>query len=163
MYNAKDVWISDSCVIIDLFSAGVISHLFSLDYTIKTTDFVVNELISVDESSLKGFDVVITSSEEILDLIEIRNNHPGLSITDISVYYHANKRGWVIITGDGALRKFASEKGILVHGTLWILDEFVEAGCLLPDEAADALNSILNSGGRLPLEECEKIIKKWLE
>ena len=46
MADSKEVWISDTCIIIDLFNAGILSHLFSLKYSIKTTDFVISELLS---------------------------------------------------------------------------------------------------------------------
>jgi rRNA-processing protein FCF1 len=161
MADSKEVWISDTCIIIDLFNAGILFHLFSLEYTIKTTDFVINELLSVNKNLLSDFDVVVTPSEEMKEISTIRNLHPGLSITDVSVYYHAKKSGWVLITGDNTLRNLALKNKIDVHGVLWILDEFVNSGCITPQTAIDSLDKILNSGGRLPYEECEKMKRKW--
>ena len=120
MDNPKEVWISDTCIIIDLFNAGILNHLFSLDYSIKTTDFVIREVFSIDKEHLSEFDVVKTSAEEMEELIKIRTLQPGLSITDISVYYHAKKEGFVLITGDNLLRKTAQRNGVNVHGLLWI-------------------------------------------
>jgi hypothetical protein len=47
------------------------------------------------------------------------------------------------------------------HGTLWILEEMIERGILLPSDAAAALRTMLASKRWLPRAECEKLIKKW--
>lgn len=161
MADSKEVWISDTCIIIDLFNAGILSHLFSLKYTIKTTDFVISELLSVDKNLLLDFDVVATPAEEMEEISSIKNLYPGLSVIDVSVFYHAKKSGWVLITGDNTLRKLALKEKMDVHGVLWILDEFVNSGCITPQTAIDSLDKILNLGGRLPFDECEKFRRKW--
>ena len=74
MADSKEVWISDTCIIIDLFNAGILSHLFSLKYTIKTTDFVISELLSVDKNLLKDFDVVVTPSDEMKEISTIHKS-----------------------------------------------------------------------------------------
>ena len=161
MADPEEIWISDSCIIIDLHNAGILPLLFRLNYTIKTTDFVINELKSINDDLLKDFDIVTTSEEEMLELYTIRGLHMSLSITDVSVYHHAKKSGLILITGDNTLRKLAIKEKVKVHGILWVLDEFVNSGCLSPGEAIDSLNKILNLGGRLPEEECGKMVDGW--
>lgn len=68
----------------------------------------------------------------------------------------------VLITGDNTLRKLALKEKMDVHGVLWIPDEFVNSGCITPQTAIDSLEKILNSWGRLPEDECERLREKWL-
>ncbi|WP_052300881.1 hypothetical protein [Methanoplanus limicola] len=68
-----------------------------------------------------------------------------------------------MITGDNLLRKTAQRNGVNVHGILWILDEFVIAGCISSQKALKSLEKIIKAGGRLPYEECEKLRKKWVK
>ncbi|MBE0467410.1 MAG: DUF3368 domain-containing protein [Candidatus Desulforudis sp.] len=66
-----------------------------------------------------------------------------------------------MLTGDKDLRTAAQDEGIVVHGTLWVLDQLVEQHAAPPHEIAAALKRMLQKGSRLPRLECEKRLRRW--
>ncbi len=68
--------------------------------------------------------------------------------------------GTSLLTGDRHLREAATQEGVAVHGTLWLLDELVRLGTIVPLQAA-ALEHMLAHGRRLPQDECQKRIERW--
>ena len=51
--------------------------------------------------------------------------------------------------------------GIEVKGILWVLDMIVERKLLIPQRALNALEAILEAGGRIPSEECGERRQRW--
>jgi hypothetical protein len=46
-----------------------------------------------------------------------------------------------LLTGDGLLRRVAAEKGLRVHGVLWVIDELAVAGACATSLLIEALRS----------------------
>ena len=74
----------------------------------------------------------------------------------------AIKRNWILLTGDGNLRKAAIEEKVHCHGTIWIYDELLRAGKITKKSYKENLKKLLNlpiaGHRRLPLEELMKRI-----
>ena len=66
-----------------------------------------------------------------------------------------------LLTNDKPLRDIATEAGIEVHGTLWILDNMVCLNLISPGDAVDALESMIAKGSRFPPLECDRRMKRW--
>lgn len=73
----------------------------------------------------------------------------------------ALERRWGLLTGDRELRHVAEERGLEVHGVLWVLDQLVEHGLLAPRAARRSLRAMLDQGAWLPADECEKRFSRW--
>jgi len=96
---------------------------------IHTTDFVVaelvneeqldwlEELINVQKLVVNGF-----SGEEIAAIFEKEKDNFGLSLTDCSAWQWAAKNEGILLTGDAQLRRVATEAGVEVHGSIWLLE-----------------------------------------
>ena len=69
--------------------------------------------------------------------------------------------GKSIQPGDGPLRRIAEADGIPVHGILYLLDELITNGILLPLSATEALKHLKNINPRLPIGDVEERLKKW--
>lgn len=68
-----------------------------------------------------------------------------------------------MLTGDQALRKAAeSEKTVVVHGALWLLDQMIEHKVLSKKKAATSLQEMLEFGARLPKPACDDRLKRWV-
>ena len=67
----------------------------------------------------------------------------------------------VLLTGEKRLRALAEQRGVEVHGTLWLLERMIEAGALSPTLAADALERMLECGRRLPVERGRELMRHW--
>ena len=63
----------------------------------------------------------------------------ALSLSDLLSLQLAKDEGCLLLANDRALRKLASDRGVVVHGSLWVLDELVLGGLLTPSKASDAL------------------------
>lgn len=50
---------------------------------------------------------------------------------------------------------------VVVHGTLWLLDRLVEARWVGAIEARRTLAAMMNSGRRLPKNECSERLRGW--
>ena len=63
--------------------------------------------------------------------------------------------GRTFVDGDG------TREGVVVHGTLWVLDATVRLGVVSPVQAAQALEQMLERGSRLPQTERQKRLRQW--
>lgn len=166
----KIIVVKDSNLFIDLELMGMTHLWLQLPYRTVTTSLVVNEL-EIGEHSLSlsminngQIEEYVVGSFELFDLIE-SYNHLELSETDLSVLLAAESYGGMILSGDGALRKVASEREIEVHGTLWVLEELIKADKITSLMAAERLEYLLNLTGVnrrfLPKNLCAARIEYW--
>lgn len=163
------VAISDANILIDLFNINLLETFINLNLEINTTDFVMKEVDGIPEQKAKiaplvlsgGLKVNVFSNEELLEVIQKNQTNNGVSIEDCSVWYWAEQNNAIILTGDRRLRNAASNSGIEVHGSLWVLDEFVKQQTLTKQEACKAIKELILSNGRLPKKECDKRVGKW--
>jgi len=66
-----------------------------------------------------------------------------------------------VLTGDGRLRREATQAGLNVHGTVWAFDELVSQGLLGKELAAGKLEDLMAVNPRLPRKDCENRIRRW--
>ncbi len=147
----------------------ILSRLFDLPYPIHTTDIILSaELEPEQREALDQFvkqgklEVRTFSIEELIAIGELVDQ-TRLEAGEMSVLFHAREIGGIMLSGDGAFRKYVRQQGLKVHGTLWILDELVTHQILSPKEAHAALTLMLAQGSdrRLPKAECEKRLREW--
>jgi hypothetical protein len=51
--------------------------------------------------------------------------------------------------------------GLQVHGALWLMDQMVAHQIIEKKVAAQHLQSMLTSGARLPVADCQKRLTLW--
>lgn len=157
------ILVSDTNIWIDLHRSGLLSTVFALPHHFVTTDFVWRELRHPPGQQLTDLGLTIEglSGDEVLSLFELRQTLGNSSLADVSCYFLSRERGWTLLTGDGALRKSGQQGQLEVRGVIWILDELERHALLSAHQLADALDSMLNAGARLPKDECRKRLKRW--
>ncbi|MBP7484697.1 MAG: hypothetical protein KA781_05250 [Aquabacterium sp.] len=160
---AQRIYISDTNIWIDFGRAGLLDALFALPFTFVSTDFVVNELSHPDPVALRSLGLVVQNLNEVevQSLFGLMVDHGNSSLADVSCYLVAKAQGHPLLTGDGRLRKQAIKDGLHVHGALWLLDELVANRVINPNQAADALQTMLTEGARLPSQECTHRLAAW--
>lgn len=168
------VAVKDANVFIDLESMGILDLWFQLDYHTMTSSFVVVELENGGHdnavASICAGQVTegIISMEEMMgefDRLRLECEPLGLSIADVSVLFLALREDAILLSGDKPLRTKAKLRSVEVHGTLWIMDQLVEAGLLSRQLAAQRLSKLLSRTGKeqryLPRAECQSRITRW--
>lgn len=159
----QQVYISDTNIWIDFRNADLLDALFDLPFQLCSTDFVLSELQDWDPQALIQRGLVVHGLDESATarLFGLMAAHNNSSVADVSCYLLAQETGHPLLTGDGRLRKQATQDGLQVHGALWLLDRLVEYKVAAPNAAAKGLKSMLESGARLPPGECQSRLRDW--
>lgn len=160
--------VTDTNVFFDMMSIEVLPDFFGLDYEICTTDFVVNEIIRIDQAEQiqnfirsKQLTVYKLSSDEIEEVVNLKTKRNLRRITDKSVLWKALQLKCRLVTGDKNLRSEAEEQGLEVNGSLWVIKTLVETNIISPAVAAELLEKLKIVNDSLPKDEIEKLIKKY--
>lgn len=157
------VLVFDTNVWIDLHHGGLLESVFSLPYEFVTTDFAWYELHRPPGEDLLalGLQVEAFSADAVMELYRLRETLRNPSLADTSCFYLALRQGWVLLTGDGAVRRECRANNMEVRGTLWLMDELYQRGVVRGRVLSQALDKIRKAGGRLPSMECEKRLSWW--
>ncbi|MBN1338620.1 MAG: hypothetical protein JXA03_04815 [Bacteroidales bacterium] len=160
--------VTDTNVFFDMMSIGVLPDFFGLDYEICTTDFVVNEIVRVDQADQiqnfirsKQLTVYKLTSDEIEKVVNLKTKRNLRRITDKSVLWKALQLKCRLVTGDKNLRSEAEEQGLEVNGSLWVIKKLLETNVISPAIAAELLEKLKIVNNSLPKDEIEKLIKKY--
>ena len=144
----QSVLVTDTNIWIDLENGGILADVFRLPYRFLTPDFAIPEFIHPRWETLEvlGLEARELSAEQVLELVQIRQLHKNLSISDLATFLLTKTLGATLLTGDSRLNELASAQGLTVHGVLWLLDEVVHFQALAPGQAALALQRMLAQG-----------------
>ena len=128
------VIVNDASCLIDLRKGGLLAVLCDLPYRIVVPLPVrASEVLDLSERHWRALDGagMIThdlTPQEVGRAILFKGRHPGLSANDCFCLVVAQAYPGILLTGDALLRRVAAEKGLCVHGVLWIVDELSAAG-----------------------------------
>lgn len=164
----KRVAVQDANILIDCVQLDLLDLVMELPYQFQTTDFILAEmtdpvsketvqhLVDRDDIHVKEFTV-----EEVEILGTRSNQYPGLSLEDCSAWYLAEKENGILLTGDGALRKKASQAGIEVRGSLWILSELLAEELITNETACLKITELNRLNSRLPQKSVKELKSMW--
>jgi predicted nucleic acid-binding protein len=164
------VVVNDANILIDLVKLQLLPHFFALGWEYHTTSLVFDELYEEQQNAFtpyqdKGLFIVHDlDSNELGTIIELQIEKPQLSEQDCSALYYTLKTSSTLLSSDKNLREFAENKGVEVHGHLWIFDAMVAQNCISPSRAADKLEELINTINpklRLPDHECKRRLGLW--
>ena len=155
---------SDTNIWIDYMVIGKLDLPFRLPLTyLMNQDAVNDELLSPKGLKKQLLELGLVATEltekEFFYGMEIAQRHSKLSKYDCSALAIAKKRNIVLLTGDAELRKIARNEGVIVMGTIGILDRAFEEKVITPEEYKDSLNKLKEINGRevrLPIKELQE-------
>ncbi|HEY77354.1 MAG TPA: DUF3368 domain-containing protein [Thermoflexia bacterium] len=161
--DSPSLCVVDANILIDLHVGGVLREAFSLSIRLVAPDVVIGELEVPDGERLLeyGLESQMLSGEQVQEVVRLRARYRAVSANDLSALVLARALQAPLLTGDRHLREAARQEGVAVHGTLWLLDEMVRCGVIVPPRAAEALERMLNRGSRLPWAECQRRTRRW--
>lgn len=155
---------SDTNVWIDFNEIGAIDLPFRLPCTyLMWSDAVNDEVTSPDGLRDRLLNAGLTSvditAEEFFLADAYGDQYVGLSVYDTVALAIAKERGIVLMTGDKRLRRAAYEEGVVVTGTIGVLDRLLAEGFADKDEYQACIASLIKVNGgivRLPEDELRK-------
>ena len=163
-----EIVVNDTNIFIDLCCLHLLAEVFELPLTMHTVDFVMAELQDSQRREVEFYHkngkliIYNFSDSELESIINLQASTPGnVSITDCSAWYYAKENKYILITGDGQLRKKAAASSVEVRGILFLFDLMVDTHILTPIKAADKLCELQSLNQRLPGKEISERIKKW--
>ena len=133
------LFITDTNVFFDLMNIEALPEFFGLDFEICTTDFVVIEILRLEQAEQiqnfirsKQLTVFNFSADEIEEVVNLKTKRTLRRIADKSVLWKALQLKCKLLTGDKSLRSEAEENGLEVHGSIWVVMMIVETKQCLP-------------------------------
>lgn len=161
--RALALCVADANILFDLRNGRILTTLAALPYRFIVPDVVFAELDAPLRGTVQslGFEIGGLGAETVGEILALRPEHPRLSVADLFALFVARDRQAMLLTGDARLRRLAEIRELVVHGTLWVLDELHARQVLDEQNALSALERILAMGGRLPASECQKRRLEW--
>ena len=159
--------ITDSSVFFDIIKIQLLPEFFALDFEICTTDFVKGEILESEqreqiEMFIRSHQLIVfeLSEQEIEEIVNFKTKRLFKTLIDKTVLWKAKQLKCPLLTGDAKLRNEAIEQGVIVHGSLWVIQIMVESKVITVNAGIEYLQKLKVSNDRLPLDEIEKLIKK---
>lgn len=144
--------ISDANIFIDLEEGNLLDKLFLLPYTFKTPDILYAEELEAEHSHLMAMGLTLTEVNEqsLSYAMGLISQHKATSTNDCFALVCAKQEACPLLTGDDALRKLAHQEGVVVMGTVWIIEQMVHQAIIDKATAETAYIKMKQAGRRLP-------------
>ncbi len=162
----------DSAVLTDLEVAGFLPEAgLPMPFGLVVADLIhaygESKEHDTDELEELGFVVESLTGDELDVALRLGQGHLELSLHDVVALTLCLERGYDLLGRSPQLlvaargRQVIGGRDVIVHGTLWFLDQLAVHGRLAPWEAAQAVRAMQNHGRGLDPGECERFIAKW--
>jgi rRNA-processing protein FCF1 len=162
------VIINDANILIDLVHLNLLEVFIQLEFDLKITDFVFDELNEGQKELInihivtEQIQLIITEEEDdFQSIVTILNNSSGLSFEDCSVWHYANKLNGILLSGDGKLRKQATANGINVKGILFVFDQLLIHNLISFEFAITKIEQLYEINPRLPIHSKNDRLEYW--
>jgi predicted nucleic acid-binding protein len=140
------VVVNDASCLIDLRKGRLLHVVLKLPYRFviplpvrhsELLDFTSQEWQFLEDGGMETFDL---PAELVTEAYGIKAEHAKLSANDCFCLVATRCRdNALLLTGDGLLRRVAGERGLRVHGVLWVIDELKAAACCADELLISAL------------------------
>ena len=124
-----NIVVNDASCLIDLRKGGLLEVVCDLPYRFvvplpiresEILDFSESQWQHLDDAGLITYDL---TSIEVREAIALKKHYPALSANDCFCMVTALSHNGILLTGDKLLRRVSAEKGLSVHGVLWVVDQ----------------------------------------
>ena len=164
------VIVNDASCLIDLRKGELLEVLHRLPYQLvipfpvrasEVLRFSDEQWQHLDDHGLITHDLTPAEVGQALALAE---HHRALSANDCFCLITARVRRGILLTGDGHLRRVATDEGLRVHGVLWVIDELAAAQACATSLLVEALQTWQNDRTVfLPRQEISKRLASFAQ
>ena len=161
----QQVLVSDTSVLIDLKRGSLLEASFCLAFRFVVPDLLYErELKDWGGEDLIRLGLVIEhlDGDSVSLALAYRKRMPALSLPDCFALALAQIRSWILLSGDSALSRLASDEAVECHGVLWLLDEMQDAAVVSLRDLYDGLTAISQHPRcRLPKAEIRRRLANY--
>lgn len=155
--------ISDANIIIDMNTGGLLRSMFKLEFAFAVPDTLFEEELRKHHPNLRylGLQSLELDGETVEYAGQLVQKYAatGAGTNDLLALALAWQEECPLLTGDPKLRQAAEEEEMEVHGTLWLVEQMVNAGLIGPKRARQAYDAMRKAGRRLPWEEVDEQLR----
>ena len=159
------VIVNDASCLIDLRKGRLLEALCDLPYRLvvplpvrasEVLDFAEQQWQHLEDHGLITYDL---TADEVAQAFALKGRHRALSANDCFCLVTAHVNRGILLTGDALLRKVATDRGLRVHGVLWVIDELAGAETCDISLLVEALRAWKSDGSVfLPRDEiCKRL------
>lgn len=163
----QQVLVSDTSVLIDLKRGSLLEASFCLAFRFVVPDLLYErELKNEGGEELMRLGLVIEhlDGDGVSLALAYRKRMPALSLPDCFALALAQIRSWILLSGDSALSRLATEEAVECHGVLWLLDKMHDAAVVNIRQLYDGLTAIAQHPRcRLPKPEIRRRLSDYAE
>lgn len=144
--------ISDANVIIDMQEGGILEAMFQLNVSFAVPNTLYEEELEHNHSHLLGLglEIKVLSGTSVNNAIVLKQQYSSPSMNDLFALELARENDCPLLTGDRALRSAATDEGVELHGTIWLVEQLIREEILTVTMARIAYKKMLDAGSRLP-------------
>ncbi len=160
------ILVSDTSILIDIERAGLEDVLLRIGHTWVVPDALYAaelETWTGPRWKQRGLQVLELTPEEAQFAQERFQQNRSVSLNDCFALALARKRQLTLLTGDGALRKLATEEAVECHGFLWLIRVAAESGADVVQLEEGILRLLNHIRCRLPRPATEALLKELRE
>jgi predicted nucleic acid-binding protein len=162
---AGQLLISDANIIIDMNTGELLRPMFRFDATFAVPDLLFEEELQADHPELPqlGLKLLELREETITYASQLIAKHHalGASTNDLLALALASQEHCPLLTGDQRLRQAGQIEGIEVHGTLWLIDQLLQAKTVSLRQAKVGYEKMRKAGRRLPWNDVEHQLRRF--
>lgn len=144
--------ISDANILIDMEKGQLLELMFKLPF-----DFRVPDLLFFDEMEEQhahwldhGLQLGTLSEESVRRVSQLTRKYPKPSRNDCMALVLAQQEKCPLLTGDRDLRQAAEREGIMVQGSIWLVEQLVTHRIISLGAAQQSYQHMERNGRRLP-------------
>ena len=161
------VLVSDTSILIDLERGNLLEAAFGLECDFSVPDLLYkDELADYNGDDLLGLGLRVEEldGDGVTRALGYREQQSLLSLPDAFALSLAKMNGYVLLTGDGALRQLAEDEDVDCHGVLWVLERMNHEGAAPIQALHDGLQTIAaHPRCRLPKRAVNEILKRFAD
>lgn len=160
----ETILVKDACILIDLMQLDIFEMFAQTDYVILTTDAVVREITNPEQSTLlnqvlESGQIIREKDGSLAEVLVLQRKYRGISYQDATALELSKRKGGMLISADGLLRKAGVKEQVTVHGTLWVILELVKLKVLDNVSAVAKVKLLMKINAWISNSLCLKTIK----
>lgn len=146
--------ISDANILIDMEEGQLLECMFKLPFQFRIPDVLFYEELEEQHAHLPelGLQLGTLTGATVASISQLTRKYPKPSHNDRMALALARQEQCPLLTGDRHLRQAAEREGILVQGTLWLVEQLITHQIIDLPIAKNSYQLMQANGRRLPWE-----------